>query len=111
MFEGEAAAYPSEAPYRCSSLGQAPVPALKLKTTVERLVRGKHSSLLQTYVCYRRENFITLDPGFNANKTFFLFYDCLSAQKASVFVPGKPFQLSILCVSKAEVHESRVNLG
>ncbi len=45
-------AYPSEAPFRYSTLGQASGLAHKHQTRLERLARDKHSSLLRKSVNY-----------------------------------------------------------
>jgi hypothetical protein len=50
MFAGKARAYPSEAPFRCSTLGQALGLTHKYSNRLERPARDKHSSLFQTFV-------------------------------------------------------------
>jgi len=45
MFAGKAGAYPSEAPFRFSTLGEAPGLAQRQETRLERLARDKHSQL------------------------------------------------------------------
>ncbi len=47
MIAGKAGVYPNEAPFRCSTLGQAPGHTHKQQTRVEKLARDKHSSLLK----------------------------------------------------------------
>jgi hypothetical protein len=51
MFASKAA-YPSKAPFRCSTLGKAPDLAHKLLARPERLARDKYVSLLQAIVNY-----------------------------------------------------------
>ncbi len=63
MFAGNDRAFPIEAPFRCSTLGQAPGLAHKHQTMLERLATDKHSSLLRIFVNYGRKFFITLAPG------------------------------------------------
>ena len=62
MFVGKARTYPIEAPFRCSTLRLAPGLALKQKPRLERLARGKHSSLLRKYVNYGRKKFYNIGP-------------------------------------------------
>ncbi len=50
MFAGKAVAYPIEAPFSYSTLGQAPS-----LTRLGRLAMEKHSSLLQKVVTYGRK--------------------------------------------------------
>jgi hypothetical protein len=57
MFAGNAGAYPSEAPFRCSPLGLAPGLTHKHKTWAERLARDKYSSLIRKVVTYGRKKF------------------------------------------------------
>ncbi len=57
MFADEAEDYPSEVSFRCSTLGYALGPTYRGKTRLEKLARDKHSSLLQTFINYGRENF------------------------------------------------------
>ncbi len=45
-------AYPSEAPFKCSTLGQVPGISCKHKTSLERIARDKFFSLLQKIVNY-----------------------------------------------------------
>jgi len=52
MFAGKAKAYPSEAPFRFSTLGYAPGLSHKHKTRLERLARDKRSSLSRKVVIY-----------------------------------------------------------
>ncbi len=63
MFACKAEAYPSEALFRCSTLGQAPGLTRKHQTRLQKLARDKHSNLLQKSVNYRQKSFITLAPG------------------------------------------------
>ncbi len=58
----KAGAYQSEAPFRCSNLGQAPGSTRKHKTKLERLARDKHSSLLRKFVNYGNKKFYNIDP-------------------------------------------------
>ncbi len=57
MFVVKAAAYPSEAPFRCSTLGSAPGLTRKHWTWLERPARNKHTSLLRKIVNYGRKTF------------------------------------------------------
>jgi hypothetical protein len=90
MFVGKAGVCPSEAPFRCSTLGQAPGFSHKYYNRMERPARDKHSCLLQTFVNYRSKNFYNLEsrslgPEFggavgilfylvNINKNFFFVH-------------------------------------
>ncbi len=65
--------HPSDAPFRCSTLGQAPGLTHKHQT---RLARDKHSSLLQKSVNYDRKKFYSTGPWGQSHKTF-LEYICL----------------------------------
>jgi hypothetical protein len=56
----KARAYPSEAPFRCSTLGYAPGLTHKHKTRLGRLARDKHSSLLRKSVNYGRKKFYSV---------------------------------------------------
>jgi hypothetical protein len=62
------------------------------------LARDKHSSLLRTLVNYGRKTFYNIGPWDNVR-------DILTSDKillsARVFVPGKPFQPSLIFVGKA----------
>jgi len=58
MFVGKAGAYPIETPWRFSTLGQAPVLALKQLTRLERLASSSHCSLLRKFVTCDRKFFI-----------------------------------------------------
>ncbi len=63
MFEGKAGAYPSEAPFRCSTLKEAAGHTLKHQTRSERLASDRLSSLLRKTVNYGQKSFETLAPG------------------------------------------------
>jgi hypothetical protein len=55
---------------------------------------------------YRQKSFITLDPGLNLIRIFTdVVYEC--SKQAKVFVPGEPFQPSLMSVGKAGAY-SRV---
>ncbi len=62
MFRGKARAYPSEAPFRCSTLGQAPELNHTYQTRLQRLSRAKHSSLLRKSVNYGCKKFYRIGP-------------------------------------------------
>ncbi len=62
MFAGKAGAYPSEAPFRCSTLGQVPGLTRKHQTRLERLARDKHSSLIRKSVNYGCKKFYGTGP-------------------------------------------------
>ncbi len=67
-------AYPSEAPFRCSTIGYAPSLTYTYQTRLERLARDKHSSLLQRSVNYGRKKLYTTGPRASTNpqnKTFY----------------------------------------
>ncbi len=53
-------AYPSETPFRCPTLRQAPGLTHKQQTSLERLATDKHSSLLRTFVNYVRKKFYNI---------------------------------------------------
>ncbi len=57
MFASKAGAYPNEAPYGYSTLGQDPDIAQRL----ERLDMDKRSSLLRTFVNYGPEKIYKID--------------------------------------------------
>jgi hypothetical protein len=61
MFKDEA--YPSEASFRCSTLGEAPGLTHKNEIRLERLARDKQSTSLQKLVNNARKSFIGLAPG------------------------------------------------
>jgi hypothetical protein len=52
LFARNAGAYSSEAPFRLSTLGEAPGLTHKHKTKPERLARDKHFSLFSPFVSY-----------------------------------------------------------
>jgi hypothetical protein len=60
MFGGEAGAYPSEPPPRCSPQGWAPGIAHNQHTRLERLACSEHSSLLQKFTTYGCKKITTL---------------------------------------------------
>ncbi len=103
MFAGKARAYPSEASFRYSTLGQAPGLTHKHQTKLVRRLRDlayyKNPSITD------KKSFITLAPGVNVIKPFtiVIYYSCL----ARVFVPRKIFQPSLMLVGKARsLHQS-----
>ncbi len=63
----------------------------KYQTRLERLARGKHSSLLQKLVYYGCKKFYNVGPWFQCYKTF-LFVADSKDKYARVFVAGKRFQ-------------------
>ncbi len=65
VFAGKAGAYPSEAPFKCSILEWAPGLAHKQSTSMERLAKNKHSSLLRIFVNYGQKKFYNIGPGEN----------------------------------------------
>jgi len=62
MFAGKAGAYPSEGPFMCSTLGSAPGLTHKVRLGWKGLP-GTITSLLQKYIYYRQNFFMTLAPG------------------------------------------------
>ncbi len=67
-------AYPSEAPFRCSTPGQAPGLTRTHQTRLERLARDKHSSLLQRSVNYGRKRFYSTGSRASTNSQNKTFY-------------------------------------
>jgi hypothetical protein len=63
IFACKAKAYPSEAPFRCSTLGLAPGLTRKNLTRLERLTEDKHSGLLRKSVITAVKSFIVQAPG------------------------------------------------
>ncbi len=61
MFAGKARVYPREAPFRCSTVDQAPALSHKHKTRLEKLAKDKRSSLLWKVVTYGRKRFYNID--------------------------------------------------
>jgi hypothetical protein len=70
MFVGKTGAYPSEAPFRCSTLGYAPGLIHKLQTRLEKLARNKCSSLLRKFVNYGCKKFYNICSGANVINLF-----------------------------------------
>ncbi len=66
------------------------------------LSRDKHSSLLGAFVNYGCKRFYIIDTCGQCYKTFY-GYDF---SKVRAFVPGKPFQLSLMFVGKAGAYPS-----
>jgi hypothetical protein len=62
---------------------------------LKRLGMGKHSGLLQTYVNYNHKMFITLASTNDIKHFTVIIYNYW------VFVVAKPFQLSLMLVSKS----------
>ncbi len=60
VFECKAGAYPSESPFRCTTLGQVLGLAHKYETKLERLARDKKSSLLRKFVIYNCKKFYNI---------------------------------------------------
>ncbi len=60
MFAGKAAAYPSEAHFRRSTLGQTAGISNKHQTRLEKLARHKHSNILWKIVNYGQKSLMTL---------------------------------------------------
>jgi hypothetical protein len=80
-------------------LGQAVALIENLTLGWEGLVRKKHSSLLQTFENYGRKKFHNMAPVANIIKLFRAVSYAFSLQ-ARAFVPGKPFQPSLMYVGK-----------
>jgi hypothetical protein len=57
MFESKPGAYPSEASFRCSTLGQASDLTSKDWTKLERFAEAKCPSLLRTFIIYGQKCF------------------------------------------------------
>ncbi len=71
MFAGKARAFPSKAPFRYSTLGQAPGLIHKHQTRLERLAKDKHFSLLRKSVNYSRKKFYSTSTWDLYYKTFY----------------------------------------
>jgi hypothetical protein len=69
MFEGKAKAYLSETSLTCSTLGQAAGLTHKHLTSLKKLGRDGHSSLLQNFVNYDCKIFYDIGPSWNIFKT------------------------------------------
>jgi hypothetical protein len=78
----KAGAYPSGASFRGSILGLAPGLSYKHQTSLERLARGKHSSLLRKFVTYVSKKLV---PGSNVINPFTAVI-CEFLYKPRVFV-------------------------
>jgi len=61
MFVGKAGAYPSKAPFRCSTQGKALSISNMQKTRLERLARDKHCSFTKS-VNYSCKKFYRIGP-------------------------------------------------
>jgi hypothetical protein len=68
VFASKAGAYPSETPFRCSTLGQTPGLAHKQYTMLKRPYRDKH--ITWTFVNYGCKSLITVGLGANVIKPF-----------------------------------------
>ncbi len=66
-------AYLRAVPFRCSTLGQAPLLTCKLKTRLEKLARDKRYSLLREFVTYGRKKFYNIGPRCRRYKNIFYF--------------------------------------
>jgi hypothetical protein len=73
MFAVKAGAYPSETPFRCSTLGKAPGLAHIHLTRLERLYRDKHFSVFLKVVTYGRKKFYNIDSRANVTKTAVIY--------------------------------------
>jgi hypothetical protein len=62
MFDSKAGTYPRVETSRCFTLGYTPGLTQKLYIRLESSKRGKHSSLLQTFVNYGRKKFSKIGP-------------------------------------------------
>ncbi len=60
MVAGEAKAYPSEAPLRCSTLGWFAALPANISPGCERLAREKHSSLLSVFIIDEEKRFYNI---------------------------------------------------
>jgi hypothetical protein len=78
-------------------------------TRLEKLTKGKQSSLLRKSVIYGQKGFITLGPDFNVLKLFFNFVNDFTNKKARVFVPGEPLERSLIFARKVRMYTSRTN--
>ncbi len=65
MFQGKAGAYPIEASFMCSTLGQAPGFTHKHYNRFGMLNSDKHSSLLHKSVNYGRKKVDNIEPSFS----------------------------------------------
>ncbi len=73
MLVGKSKTFPSQEPFTCSALGQAPGLAHKQQTRLDRLARDKVSSLLQKLVNYDRKK---LNNIVNRGQRYKTFYSC-----------------------------------
>jgi hypothetical protein len=64
-----------------SSIGQAPVLPTNIRPSWKGLPGDKHSSLLQTFVNYRRKKFYTIGPNIQSNSSY-QWYKCKKGGKA-----------------------------
>jgi hypothetical protein len=62
ILASKAIAYLSEAPFRCSTLGQAPGLTYKYYTGLERPAKDKHSTLLRLFLNYGYRNVCSIAP-------------------------------------------------
>ncbi len=76
MFVSRATTYLSEAPFRCSNIGQTPDLIHKHWTIPEKLARDKHASLLLKFVNYVPKKFIALVLGgkVSSKKVYFFTF-------------------------------------
>ncbi len=81
---GTERAYPKEAPFRCSTLGQAPGLTHQHQTRLERLAKEKRSSLLRKVVTYRRKKFYNIVTWSHCYKAFFVRDLQIFVQRQSV---------------------------
>jgi hypothetical protein len=70
LFAGKAGAYPSIAPLRYSTLGQAPGLNHKHYSWLERSDWDKYSGLLKKYINYNHKKFNNITPWSQAHETF-----------------------------------------
>ncbi len=114
-----AGAYPSEAPFRCSTLGQAPGLTHKHQTRLERLAKDKHSSLLRKSVNYGRKFVVQYRPQFfYFFLIFFLIFRSISINKTPVLsLTISPFSTVVppltrsetLCQARQRCHDTVPN--
>ncbi len=86
MFADKVGAYPSEAPFRCSTLGQAPG-THKHQTRLEGPARNKHSNILRTFVNYRCKKCYRIGPSCQSYKILFLHHHHSGQMRYSIRTP------------------------
>ncbi len=94
----------NQAPFRCSTRGQAPGLPRKHQTRLAILARDIHSSLLRKPMNYEQKKFVNIGPRTQCIKT-------LNARNLRMFVPGRPFQLRLIFESKSRTYLSETPFG